>query len=100
MPGAAPLSAQALLTAWEDGLGLSPTRRALALLAAAEPSASPEALAQLPIGAQASIAPPPASNVIPEPVVAPPPAPPVVASGRSTGPASERTISTGDGSAP
>ncbi|RZK89262.1 MAG: hypothetical protein EOO66_16365, partial [Methylobacterium sp.] len=37
-----------------------------------------------PIGAQASIAPPPASNVIPEPVVAPPPAPPVVASGRAS----------------
>lgn len=37
-----------------------------------------------PIGAQASIAPPPASNVIPEPVVAPPPPPPVVASGRAS----------------
>ncbi|TXM87603.1 AprI/Inh family metalloprotease inhibitor, partial [Methylobacterium sp. WL116] len=39
---------------------------------------------EAPIGAQASIAPPPASNVIAEPVVAPPPAPPVVASGRAS----------------
>ena len=36
------------------------------------------------VGAQAALAQPPASNVIPEPVVAPPSPPPVVASGRAS----------------
>lgn len=43
-------SAQDLLLAWEDGFGQSPTRRALALLAAASPAAAPGMLAALPVG--------------------------------------------------
>lgn len=43
------LAAQQLLQAWERGLGQSPTRRALALLDAAEPGQAP---AQLTIGAR------------------------------------------------
>jgi hypothetical protein len=50
----------------------------------APPPGATAAPDEAPIGAQASIAPPLASNVIPEPVVAPPPAPPVVASGRAS----------------
>ncbi|WP_375456499.1 AprI/Inh family metalloprotease inhibitor [uncultured Methylobacterium sp.] len=43
-------------------------------------SAAPD---ERPIGAQAALA-PPASNVVPEPVVAPPPPPPVAAGGRAS----------------
>ncbi len=45
-------SANTLLDAWERGLLLSPTRRALALLAAATPQAAPGELADLPLGAR------------------------------------------------
>lgn len=45
-------TAQTLLHAWERGLLLSPTRRALALLATALPDAEPAQLAALPLGAR------------------------------------------------
>jgi hypothetical protein len=45
-----PLSALELLETWEQGWGLAPVHRALALLAAAFPEESYEALAQRPIG--------------------------------------------------
>lgn len=45
-----PLSAVELLGVWEQGLAQPPTQRALALLAAACPEASPNALAELSIG--------------------------------------------------
>jgi hypothetical protein len=44
------LSAAELLDLWEQGLGRTPVRRALALLAPAYPDCSPEALARLTIG--------------------------------------------------
>lgn len=43
-------TAKQLLLAWETGLPLSPTGRAIALLAAASPLASPGRLAALPVG--------------------------------------------------
>jgi hypothetical protein len=45
-----PLKARELLEVWEAGLAQAPTERALALLAAACPEASPDALATLTIG--------------------------------------------------
>lgn len=45
-----PLTAQALLTAWERGLSQPPSQRALTLLATAYPERSTEELAQLSIG--------------------------------------------------
>lgn len=56
MPEAMPVAVQQgltagqLLTLWEEGLGLPPWQRALVLLAAAFPQASPEDLARLPLG--------------------------------------------------
>jgi hypothetical protein len=47
-----PPSAPDLLNAWEHGLGQPPPARALALLAAAWPGASPEAVARLPVGSR------------------------------------------------
>src|SRR5262249_29757534 len=44
------LTAQQLLAVWESGQGQSPAERALALLAAACPTVSPESLARLSIG--------------------------------------------------
>ena len=44
------LTAQQLLTVWEAGQGQLPTKRAIALLAAASPTASAESLAELSIG--------------------------------------------------
>jgi hypothetical protein len=44
------LDSAELLDLWERGLPLSPTRRALALLAAACPEASPSELAAMPLG--------------------------------------------------
>ena len=45
-----PLSAQELLDAWERGVGESPVRRALVLLAAACPGVAPEDLARESVG--------------------------------------------------
>ena len=44
------LSANELLDAWEQGIGQTPARRAMALLAPACPERSPDALARLSIG--------------------------------------------------
>lgn len=44
------LTAQQLLAVWESGQGQEPARQALALLAAACPTASPESLSRLSIG--------------------------------------------------
>lgn len=46
------LSASDLLRVWEAGQSLSPPQRALTLLAAADPEASVESLARLPLGAR------------------------------------------------
>lgn len=50
MAAVAAPSAAALLAAWEQGAGQPPLERALTLLAAVDPSATPDALATLPIG--------------------------------------------------
>ena len=47
-----PLRAQALLDAWEDGVGGSPTSRALGLLAATSRGVEPGHLAELSLGAR------------------------------------------------
>jgi hypothetical protein len=47
-----PLRAQALLDAWEDGVGGSPTSRALGLLAATSPGVEAGHLAELSLGAR------------------------------------------------
>ncbi|MGI8587624.1 MAG: phage baseplate protein [Chloroflexia bacterium] len=44
------LSAAALLDVWDQGMSVPPARRALSLLAAAEPGAAPTDLAELPVG--------------------------------------------------
>lgn len=46
------LDAAALLRLWEQGQGAAPPERALLLLAAAQPEASPSALAELPLGSR------------------------------------------------
>lgn len=48
-------TAEALLRTWERGLDLSPTQRALAMLAAALPDAEPGQLAALPVGARDAV---------------------------------------------
>jgi hypothetical protein len=47
-----PLLARALLDAWEDGMGGSPTSRALGMLAATHPGVEPGLLAGLSVGAR------------------------------------------------